>query len=594
MSEPPAIRRRLWERLGFRLAVLLSLALAPVGLVAVIQSTQILKEARARAEAALMGHTLRAAAGEIVVIQKAQGAAAALASAMPELIDDPARCSLVMRGVQADSAVYSFVGFTRPGGRSDCSSADRELDFSDSPLLSAAEEDPRPRLGVNPDGPVSGTSILYAAHPVFGSDGAFAGMVWISIPHKALASAIGRSGAEADDSGLQISTFDREGQLLTSSAGLEAAAGAIPRDRSLKALVGAPPTAFTGLVADGETERVFSVVPLIEGELYALGSEPVKGSALEALGAAIPPWVLPMLMWLMSLGVAWIATERLVSNPIRRLRNSITSFAGGGRIVGEVNFAGAPLEIREVADAYERMTDTILHDEAELEDMVHQKEVLLREVHHRVKNNLQLIASILNMQIRQARSPEARTMMRTLQDRVMSLATIHRGLYQTSGLADIRTDELLPEIVRQVLNLGTGPGRRFDVKTSFDDLRLTPDQAVPLSLLLTELLTNALKYGGAAGGATPLLEISLCRTGGSAAVLRVANTVAPGGPPAADPAEGTGLGAQLADAFAHQLGGALERSLADGVFAVSLRFDVAPLDAAEERRFAPPPLQAAH
>ncbi|MCX7646396.1 MAG: sensor histidine kinase [Rhodobacteraceae bacterium] len=588
MSGPPAIRRRLWERLGFRLALLLSLALAPVGLVAVIQSTQILKEARARAEAALMGHTLRAAAGEIVVIQKAQGAAAALASAMPELMEDPVRCSAVMRGVLAESAVYSFVGFTRRGGRSDCSSADRELDFSDSPLLAAAEADPRPRLGVNPEAPVSGTSILYAAHPVFGPDGAYAGMVWISIPHRALEGAVARGGPGGGEDGLQISTFDREGQLLTSSAGLEAGAAALPRDRSLKALVGTPPTAFTGLPVSGEAERVFSVVPLIEGELYALGSEPATGSALAALGAAIPPWVLPMLMWVVSLGVAWIATERLVSNPIRRLRNSITSFAGGGRIVGEVDFAGAPLEIREVADAYERMTDTILHDEAELEDMVHQKEVLLREVHHRVKNNLQLIASILNMQIRQARSPEARAMMRTLQDRVMSLATIHRGLYQTSGLADIRADELLPEIVRQVLNLGTGPGRRFEVRTSFDDLRLTPDQAVPLSLLLTELLTNALKYGGAAAGRMPTLEISLCRSGGSAAVLRVANSVAPEGPPAADAAEGTGLGAQLADAFAHQLGGALERSLAEGTFTVTLCFEVTPLDAAEERRSAQP------
>ncbi len=54
------------------------------------------------------------------------------------------------------------------------------------------------------------------------------------------------------------------------------------------------------------------------------------------------------------------------------------------------------------------MTETILHDEAEMEDVVHQKEVLLREVHHRVKNNLQLIASIMNMQMRRATSPEVR------------------------------------------------------------------------------------------------------------------------------------------------------------------------------------------
>jgi two-component sensor histidine kinase len=85
----------------------------------------------------------------------------------------------------------------------------------------------------------------------------------------------------------------------------------------------------------------------------------------------------------------------------------------------------------------------------------------------------------------------------------------------------------------------------------------------------------------------PVLEISLGRSEGGAAELRVANTVAAEGSPATDPAEGTGLGAQLADAFAHQLGGTLERRIEDGVFAVSLRFEVIPLDSAEARRSSP-------
>ena len=72
----------------------------------------------------------------------------------------------------------------------------------------------------------------------------------------------------------------------------------------------------------------------------------------------------------------------------------------------------AAVEIRDVGEAYLKMTDTILHDEAELENMVHQREVLLREVHHRVKNNLQLISSIMNMQMRQSHSSEAKLLMK--------------------------------------------------------------------------------------------------------------------------------------------------------------------------------------
>ena len=131
-------------------------------------------------------------------------------------------------------------------------------------------------------------------------------------------------------------------------------------------------------------------------------------------------------------------------------------------------------------------------------------------MHHRVKNNLQLIASILNLQMRQAVTPEARTLMKGVQDRVMSLATIHRGLYQTSGLTDIMASELLSDLARQVVGLGTGGGRSVTLESNLDPVRLTPDQAVPLALLTTEALTNALKYAGApAGGGAAWLRLGL-------------------------------------------------------------------------------------
>ena len=116
-----------------------------------------------------------------------------------------------------------------------------------------------------------------------------------------------------------------------------------------------------------------------------------------------------------------------------------------------------------------------------MEDTIHQKEVLLREVHHRVKNNLQLIASIMSMHLRKARTPETREVIKGLQDRVMSLATIHRELYQTVGVTDVHVDALLGSIARQVCALATGPGRRFETSLSFDSFEMTPDQVVPLS-----------------------------------------------------------------------------------------------------------------
>ena len=117
------------------------------------------------------------------------------------------------------------------------------------------------------------------------------------------------------------------------------------------------------------------------------------------------------------------------------------------------------------------------------------KDATIREIHHRVKNNLQLIASIMNMQMRQTRTAEAKGVLRGVQERIMSLATIHKSLYQTTGLSDIRANELLADIIRQTLRMATGPGKRINVSTDFDAISLTPDQAVPLSLLLTEAMT---------------------------------------------------------------------------------------------------------
>jgi two-component system, sensor histidine kinase PdtaS len=278
-------------------------------------------------------------------------------------------------------------------------------------------------------------------------------------------------------------------------------------------------------------------------------------------------------MWAGSLIVAWLAAEHLVTRYIRRLGRAIRGFASGSRAVGDLDMAGAPAEIREVGQAFLRMTDTILHDEAELENTVHQREVLLREVHHRVKNNLQLIASIMNMQSRRARSPETKALMRGLQDRVMSLATVHKELYQTSGLTDVRADELLGDITRQIVSMASAPGRTFRINTDFAPIPLTPDQAVPLSLLLTEGLTNAIKYAEPAPGEiAPVLSLRFAPTAPDRAELSIANT-AGSVPSEAPAAEGTGLGRQLVAAFASQLGGEVKTGADEGGrFHLSLEF----------------------
>ena len=574
------VARPLARRLGFRLALAFALALLPLGIVSSLQSQSLLKEAQARSQAALLGQTLMAVAPEANMIRAAQSAAQALSASMTALLPQPEACRSVMEKLIADAkGNFSFAAFVPVSGLASCTSNGKVLDLTTSERLKKQRLSPKPDVVVIANGAASGTSVLAFGHPVFDTANAYLGYVSISMPHKVLQDSIGVHDAQGKLFPLDpiaLILFDRDGNILTSSTGIEDAPTRLPARRSLADIARYGTRTFEA-VSNGGFNRVYATFPVVQNSIYAIGNWPMVISA-GPLSFHFSPFLMPALMWLASLLVAVLAAERLVTRHIRVLRKSITSFAAGNHLVPDLDMPDAAIEIRDVVDSYLAMTDRILRDEAELEDMVHQREVLLREVHHRVKNNLQLIASIMNMQMRQTTSPETKVLMRNLQDRVMSLATIHRGLYQTSGLTDVRADELLSDILRQILKMATGPGLRFDLETGFDDIQLTPDQAVPLSLLLTEALTNAIKYAGAQKGYAPKLTVALRREGVTDAVLTVCNQIG-----AQDLAEeaGTGLGSQLMTAFTQQLNGISEITIKDGIYRLRVQFALRALAEAE-------------
>lgn len=582
MTLTAAVRRPFHRRLDFRLALAFALALLPLGLVSALQSRSLLNEARARSEAALLGETLLAIAPQADMIRSARVASGTLAASMTVLAQDAAACRLVMNKViESHIDGYSFATFVPLSGIASCSSNGKTIDLSGRERFASQRKNPQPDVVVIRNGIGSGTSVLAFGHPVFDRDDGYLGYVSISVPHSILETKPQQHSYRGDTSRrepISLTTFNREGEVLTSTSdlGLNLVSGDLPADQALEPLAKNRASTFTALSNAGAV-RTYAVIPLIENSIYAIGSWPVVATA-GPLSLLISPFLMPVLMWLACLLVAVLATERLITRHIRELRKSITSFASGNYKVADLDMPDAAIEIREVADSYLTMTDTILHNEAELEGIVKQREVLLREVHHRVKNNLQLIASIMNMQMRQAHSAEAKVLMKSLQDRVMSLATIHRGLYQTTGLTDVRADELLSDILRQILKMSTGPGLRFDVTTDFDEISLTPDQAVPLSLLLTEALTNAVKYAGSNTGTLPKLEVTLRREGLRDAVLTITNDTSG---EKREPESGTGLGSQLLSAFAQQLSAHTTITTDDETYRLRVQFELRSLEEAD-------------
>ncbi len=572
--------RRWTQRLGVRLASLIALSLLPLGIVAYLQTANLMREAQARTEETLMGESLRAASGEIRLISKAQGVAAALGQALPPILAAGQGCQALMAQAVKAAPEISLLTFVPESGRMTCASNGQSFDYSASTLFKTIVKYREPAFAINTHGPVSGKSVLGVLQPVFNAQGIYIGYVGAWLPHDKLRvqQDVAETGNPRD---VQYWSFNREGEVLAASIDLDDVAAQLPARVALSSFIGKKAQVLTTDSKAG-VRTTYAVIPVVEGELYVMSSwVNLAPHSVTLLG--IPPTWVPVMMWLAGLGASVWAAEILVVRHVRRLNRSITGFTGGKRRRPELTLDAAPLELREMSESYAKMTDDILLHEAGLEDLVHQKEVLLREVHHRVKNNLQLIASIMNMQMRQTRTAEAKGVLRGVQERIMSLATIHKSLYQTTGLSDIRSNELLADIIRQTLRMATGPGKQINVTTDFDDISLTPDQAVPLSLLLTEAMTNALKYAATAEGGVPRLSVSMKRLTGQRAALELINSASGTPENPADYEASTGLGAQLLRAFAQQIGGTLTQDHGPDSYALRVEFTIAALEGAELR-----------
>lgn len=535
-------------RLASRFAVILALALLPIGAASVMQTRALEDELRNRAESGLLGATLQVAEHETSMIRAAQGMVAALAQALPDVAGDAPRCQDLMRRLKAEMPQATLIAFVPMDGQMRCSSVGRAHDFTDNPNFLFLRDQEKPSLRVSRKGSISQTSILAVTHPVRDAAGKKTGYAVISLPHSALDAQHGH--LSADPQGQQdllfFWSFDRTGEVMTANIDLDDATKRLPAEPPLAELVGQSRQVFQALSRLGNL-RTYAVAPVIEGELYLMSSWRNDDNRLIAQ-VRLASYLTPLLMWSVGLLVAAWAAERLVTRHVRTLHRAITRFAQGDRRLEPPRLRSAPAELRDLGAAYRLMTENITRGEAELEDLLHQKEVLLREVHHRVKNNLQLIASIMNIQIRKTTSQEAKSLLKDLRDRVMSLATIHRGLYQTSGQADVTARELFSEIIRQISGLQSNAGAPVHVALDVDELRLAPEQAVPLALLMTEAVSAALNQPNR----PERISVALHQLGDSTAKLEVKAEYRDGLGVAPD--ADTGIGLQLMTAFAQQLG----------------------------------------
>jgi two-component sensor histidine kinase len=198
----------------------------------------------------------------------------------------------------------------------------------------------------------------------------------------------------------------------------------------------------------------------------------------------------------------------------------------------------------------ERTQEEVRRSERAIRASLREKEVLLQEIHHRVKNNLQVISSLLNLHARYLPDAGARTLFGECQDRVQSIALVHEQLYQSADLAHIDFGQYAAALVDRLFHTydASDQGLRREVDAHG---RLTIDLAIPCGLIVNELVTNALKHAFP-GGRAGTIRVGLCERPDGALELSVADDGV-GLPETPAPHASQKLGLDLVYTFAEQL-----------------------------------------
>ena len=318
--------------------------------------------------------------------------------------------------------------------------------------------------------------------------------------------------------------------------------------------------------------RVVVVRPTPIAGLYSAVSRPQPSflgwQRLNILSGSL----IPVLAWLFAFGAIWFAADRLILMHLRRLREAALHFAGGDmeRRIGRL--PEAPAQIQQLGDTFDLMATRIGEREARLTTSLEEKSVLLREIHHRVKNNLQIIISLLNMQARDLDEPKGLAAIEDARNRVGAIALVHRSLYESDDLAEVDMQPFLETLVTDLFRSLGAQARGCRLHTDLAAAEFDPEKAIPLALFVVEGLSNAIKHGCPKGGDvwvgfTHVDDSTDAEEGANSRILSIRDS----GPGMVEGST-TSTGWRLMRGFARQLGGALETDATGDGFEVRIRF----------------------
>lgn len=377
--------------------------------------------------------------------------------------------------------------------------------------------------------------------PAGGFDGAMAARLPLSALQPDVSDPALPEGSEA-------ALTDGAGRLLVAT---DAASFQLDGDQSLEGWVDrarAGSAVFEGNTRNGR--RVYAGAALAGRDVYVLFSAPAPGWWSWARLNPMSTLLLPLGAWLTAFAAVMLLSERIVVRWLDYLERVAAIYARGRFTVRPVQAVNAPSEIRLLGRTLDELAEAITVRDRSLTNSLAEKDALMREIHHRVKNNLQIISSLLSMQQRALTDEPAKAALGDTRQRISALALIYRTLYQGEDIHRADARDFMNDLVGQLVAGESGRGPLVTSSVEADSLIVDPDKLAPLALWLVEAVSNAQKHAFAGRGGALRVRF---KVKGDTSVLEVEDDG-----PGVDDSLRAGVGRTLMGAFAKQLRGEAE------------------------------------
>ena len=303
---------------------------------------------------------------------------------------------------------------------------------------------------------------------------------------------------------------------------------------------------------DNGNAWTYATTALLSPDIYVGFAMPDARLYGETYMSAATYIVLPFVMILLAWIAIWIVTDRQLVRWIIYLRRVSAAYRSGHYALRPA-LEDAPSELRALGDALTEMAAGIRDRDRSLRDAIAQKSLLIKEIHHRVKNNLQVVMSLLSLQAKRLHDPSAQDALKDTSTRIHALALVHRILYEVEDQNSVDVKRLLEQLAEQTSEGFGGDHRNVRVIASVVPRDIASDTAVTLSLFAVEAITNAFKHAFP-GGRSGAIRVVLEPAGEETLRLAVEDDGVGFG---ADEGQSS-IGARLIKTFGLQLGGTAE------------------------------------